>query len=146
VLAERMVVTLFCDDIRNELGNKVSLMGCYLSSLQVQSFPTTLPKLCAQVRVLSPLERPFGKFTVRVMRGDTALGEMQFPAQAIASKPFPEGAQGHQAVAYIVMAPFVIESPCSIRVEVETEEETLRGGYLWISGIEPSNVVNANKS
>lgn len=141
MLKERMVVAQFCDDIRNELGNKASLMGCYTSSLQVQNFPTTLPKLCAQVKFFTPLDRPFGRFVVRVMRGDTSLGEIQFPAQpAEQQNPLPEGVKGHQAIAHIVMAPFIIESPCTICIEVETEEETIRSGNLWITATEAAPI------
>lgn len=41
------MVALFCDDVRNEVGNKLSLMGVYGQDLLLREFPTTLPKLCA---------------------------------------------------------------------------------------------------
>lgn len=37
---------LFCEDIRQEVGGRVSLMGVLGSKLLVQSFPLTFPKLC----------------------------------------------------------------------------------------------------
>jgi hypothetical protein len=136
---ERFVTSQFCDDIRNEAGNKFSLMGCYTSSLQVQSFPASLPKLCAEIRMFTPLDRPWGKLAVRIMRGDTALGEVQFPAQDKTAIAPLEGAQWFQAIAFFVMTPFVIEAPCAIRVEVETEEGILRAGSLWIELLDPAN-------
>jgi hypothetical protein len=137
---ERFVTSQFCDDIRNEVGNKFSLMGCYQQSLQVKSFPASLPKLCAEIRMFTPLDRPWGKLSVRLMRGDIALGEVRFPAQEPASStPTPEGAQWFQAIAFFVMTPFIIESPCAIRVEVETEEGILRGGSLWIEALDAAN-------
>lgn len=36
----------YCDDVRNEVGNKVSLMGCYTSELYLNPFPQVLKKLC----------------------------------------------------------------------------------------------------
>jgi hypothetical protein len=41
------MVALFCDDVRNEVGNKLSLMGVYGQDLLLREFPATLPKLCA---------------------------------------------------------------------------------------------------
>ena len=136
---ERFVTSQFCDDIRNEVGNKFSLIGCYQSSLQVQSFPASLPKLCAEIRMFTPLDRPWGKLSVRIMRGDIALGEVRFETQETASMPAPEGAQWLHAVAFFVMTPFIIESPCTIRVEVETEDGILRGGSLWIEALDAAN-------
>ena len=37
---------LFCEDIRQEVGGRVSLMGILGSKLMVQDFPLVFPKLC----------------------------------------------------------------------------------------------------
>jgi len=37
---------LFCEDIRQEIGGKVSLMGVLGSKLLTQQFPIGFPKLC----------------------------------------------------------------------------------------------------
>lgn len=37
---------LFCEDIRNELGGRVSLMGVLGNRLYVQEFPIFFPKFC----------------------------------------------------------------------------------------------------
>ncbi|GAB4267843.1 MAG: hypothetical protein Kow0029_02660 [Candidatus Rifleibacteriota bacterium] len=37
---------LICEDIRQEVGGRVSLMGVLGSKLLVQQFPLTFPKLC----------------------------------------------------------------------------------------------------
>jgi hypothetical protein len=78
------------------------------------------------------------------MRDTVSLGEVRFQGHDSASfgVALPEGAQGHQAIAFIVMSPFFIESPCAIRVEVETEEGVLRGGSLWIEAIDPANAAS----
>ena len=47
---------VFCDDIRQEVGNKLSLMGVYFGDLYFPTpFPNSLPKLCASI---SYMERP----------------------------------------------------------------------------------------
>ncbi len=42
----RYKCVLICEDIRQELGGRVSLMGVLGSKLLVQSFPLPFPKLC----------------------------------------------------------------------------------------------------
>ena len=40
------IFTILCDDIRQEIGNKISLMGVYGKDIVVPFFPFTFPKLC----------------------------------------------------------------------------------------------------
>jgi hypothetical protein len=47
---------LFCDDIRHEVGGKVSLMGIYGSHLLVPSMPLHLPKLAIHFNIELPIE------------------------------------------------------------------------------------------
>ena len=37
---------IICDDIRQEIGNKISLIGVYSKGIFVTKFPFTFPKLC----------------------------------------------------------------------------------------------------
>jgi hypothetical protein len=64
----QLVYTLFCDDVRLEVGNKLSLMGVF-HQVAVQQFPVTLLKFAvvtqwrgegshlSEVRILSPDRR-----------------------------------------------------------------------------------------
>ena len=46
-VAEKIIV-IVCDDIREEVAGKISLMGIY-HDLQVDKFPAVLSKLCASI-------------------------------------------------------------------------------------------------
>src|SRR4026209_733073 len=72
----RIVIAQFCDDVRQEIGNKFSLMGCYGTDLYVPSFPFTLPWLCACVPVRRPRELPLQRLTLRLVRGGEVLSEL----------------------------------------------------------------------
>jgi hypothetical protein len=51
--------TIFCDDIRFEVGNKASLIGVYNGVMffaDGQPFPIMLPKLCMSVRIYMPFD------------------------------------------------------------------------------------------
>ncbi|MEO3879295.1 DUF6941 family protein [Rheinheimera fenheensis] len=50
------ITVLFCDDIRHELGGKVSLMGVYGSHLLVHTLPVQLPKLAVHFNIEMPTE------------------------------------------------------------------------------------------
>jgi hypothetical protein len=72
---ERHLQTIFCDDIRHELGGKLSYIGVYSGRLIVPDFPVTLPKLCVAVCALTSAERPFGNLVLRVLKDDDVVTE-----------------------------------------------------------------------
>jgi len=134
VSSDRFVTVQFCDDIRRELGNKVSLMGCYLGDLLVPSFPSVLPQLCAQVKVYTPLNRPFERLTLRMLRGGDIIAELVVPPElfALPKGALPPAARWSMATGNFVMAPFPLEGSSILCVEAETEDGTLRSGALRI--------------
>jgi hypothetical protein len=141
VSADRFVSIQFCDDIRQELGGKFSLMGCYGPIINIKPIPSVLPKLCASIKIHTPISRPFQRLAVRIMKGDASIAELLFPTvEPVPASAMPNGAQWSVAAAMIVMAPFAVESACTLRVEVETEEGVLHGGSIWIQAAEQSTV------
>src|SRR5260221_12068288 len=42
---DRRAECVFCEDIRHEVGNKLSYMGVYRELMLVESFPVTIPNL-----------------------------------------------------------------------------------------------------
>jgi hypothetical protein len=135
VSGDRFVSTQFCDDVRQEVGNKFSLIGCYGPAIDVQPVPSVLPKLCAMVKVYTPLHRPFQKLIVRILRDDKPIAELPFASEALA-RPVgdpPPGVRWQLIIAVFVMSPFPVEAACALRVEAETEEEVLSGGTTWLN-------------
>jgi hypothetical protein len=131
---DRFISTQFCDDIRQEVGNKLSLMGCYSATIQVERVPAVLPKLCAVVKVYTPLERPFTRLAVRIVRDEQTLAELRFPPENFAfAGDTSAGSRWQMVSAGLVMAPFHVESSCTLCVEAETEEGILHGGLTWIN-------------
>lgn len=131
----RFVTVQFCDDIRQEVGNKYSLLGCYGPSMLLSAMPVVLPKLCAFVRIYTPVDRPFAKLSIRVLRGDQVLTEMEIPQEALASIRTIEHPAGETFVIVgsgLAMSPVAIEEPCMLRIDVETDEGPLNGGTLRI--------------
>jgi hypothetical protein len=65
-MMDRYGYSIFCDDIRNEAGGKLSFIGCYNGVIFVsERLPLVLPKLCVHVHIFSPASRPFSSILVR---------------------------------------------------------------------------------
>lgn len=45
------IISILCDDVRQEIGNKTSLMGIYDKDIVFGDLPALLPKLCLYVRL-----------------------------------------------------------------------------------------------
>jgi len=144
---DRHIQTVFCDDIRHELGGKLSYIGVYNGVLFVPTFPATLSKLCLAMNVLTPADRPFAKLTVRLLKDEEVLVEgtlddaqlsaaVGVPADDVMAK---DGVLALQSV--IVFSPFVLEGPCILRVRAATEEGELRGPGLRVEQAPPAEMV-----
>ena len=60
----------WCDDIRQEVGNKPSFMGVYTGGLVVPLLPIVLPKLCAHAQIYLPAAERAKSLKIRVERSD----------------------------------------------------------------------------
>jgi len=137
----RSVSTIYCDDIRREVGEKVSFMGVYGSSLIVTEFPATLPKLCIIISVITPANKPFEELCIRVFLESEIVGQIEFDGDQLSemlssidnNNEAEDGALHMRAV--LTISPLVISASSKIRVRVITESEELKGLAL---NIEPA--------
>src|ERR1700675_16626 len=65
--------TIFCDDIRQEIGGKFTYVGVYSGFMFIQpSFPVVLPKLCLAITFLQRREILIANVGIRVfLPGET---------------------------------------------------------------------------
>ncbi|ENO90436.1 hypothetical protein [Thauera linaloolentis] len=149
-MAERHIEIVYCDDIRTELGNKHSLMGVYLGDMFIDVMPVVLPKLCAWVNVVTPLERPFSRLRVRVFHNDAAIidsgeltkdgGQLEF-GDGLDDSIKGEDGQHFMAVNFVfALSPFAIDSESSLVVVAETEDGDMKSRRLRIKkgGVAPT--------
>lgn len=138
----RHVQTIFCDDIRHELGGKLSYIGVYSGHLFVPAFPVTLPKLCLALSVITPANQPFRKLELRIFKDDEQLAEgVLDEAQLSEVIEAPSEESGNSATnervqvlnSLFVFSPFQIDGPCRLRIRAVTESEELRGLALSIA-------------
>lgn len=117
---DRYGYSIFCDDIRNEAGGKLSFIGCYNGVIFISGrFPLVLPRLCVHTHIVSPAARPFNSLTVRCyLPGDE---------QPVAEEPIETPKLGDQAALvanlkpdasaplYIVAATSLVFTPLELR-------------------------------
>lgn len=128
----RIVVSQFCDDIRQEVGNKYSLMGCYGNELLVKKFPALLPKLCVQVRVITPIDKPFYKLIIRAIMNNEIIAEMNVISGETLPQ-IPKGIDDAVRLEFNVMmtfSPLSLTEPSKLCIEAEADNEILRGGII----------------
>lgn len=133
--ADRFAFVEFCDDVRHEIGNKYSLMGCYGSELILSDVPAILPKLCILVRAATPLDRLFKRLVFRVSSSDRLLLEANAELEKLTrehlSDLLPLATRGI-ATAFFELSPFAVPEEMTLKVEAETEEGVLIAGTLRV--------------
>lgn len=150
--------TLFCDDIRYEVGGKITYVGAYSQTLNILgNFPATLAKLALAVSVIRKPEVFLPKFTLQIfMPGDPAdapsnnmeveeevKGATSEQLEAICSMP----EQGQLLIKmdfHLVVAPMKIKEPGLIKVQANVREKLVRLGSLRVVQATAGNNASAD--
>ena len=144
-MAERFAYSIFCDDIRNEDNGKAIFIGVYSGAMIVPSFPTTLPSFCIALTILTPLERPFEKMRIRIMKNDEELLLRDLPVEQMpilnieGNEEENDDGRVQELRTVAKFNPFEITKETRIRVRVDTEDGEIRGGTLLIRTPDPSD-------
>lgn len=141
----RFFEVIVCDDVREELGNKRSLMGIYENAIVLDAFPAAIPRLCFVMKARTPADRPFESLTFVVRRDDEVIIHAEIKSDQLAViagqelPPLPDGTMpdpGEGAIAMtviMVLSPISFEKPCRLRFRAITESEELRGGSFVVT-------------
>lgn len=133
---KRTVFVLFSDDVRQEVGNKLSLIGCYSDELVVERMPTVLPKLCVFVKATTACTKPFQKLAVRANLNDEVIGEIEVPHQDLesAAARVLNGPRSNRMTMTVLMAfaPVSVTEPGVLRIETETEDGIIEDSQLQL--------------
>lgn len=136
LLAWRHVVGQFCDDVRLEIGHKLSLIGCYNEEMIVQSFPATLPKLAVQAKAFTPLQCPFKRLTFRLDLQSSTVAQLDADAAAL-NRVNGKAREASDArwicvAAILLVSPLVVAEARDLTLTAETENGPVRGSILRI--------------
>ena len=149
----RHIQTIFCDDIRHEVGGKLSYIGVYSGRLFVSKFPITLPKLCLALNVVTPASETFQGLLLRVLKDKETIAEWTLDdAQlAEAQEKTVETQTDEVSPTQVLMpnflfifSPFILEGPCLLRVRAETGSDELQGIALQIEQV-PQEIIRSDE-
>ncbi|MCM8742381.1 DUF6941 family protein [Pseudomonas koreensis] len=134
----RFAYSIFCDDIRNEVNGKISLMGIFGNLMYLPEFPAVLPKLCAVLTVNTSKDRPLQSVSFRGIMDENVIFEMALDAGQI-EQMRQQGAgliddpKGFEAKAMIVLSPLHLAAPTKIKVSIVADGEEIECAGLQIS-------------
>ncbi len=106
---------LLSDDVRQETGNKISLMGIYSDKLIFQKLPAALPKLCITL-FFEGLKEGIPDMRVRVKNPEMEPNEINVP-----QKPKKKGE--NNAISSIHIMPFKANASGNATIEIYFGEE-----------------------
>lgn len=103
--------SIICDDIRQEVGNKLSFMGIYGPDIVVPEVPFTFPQLCAAISYKD------------VKSGDSFSVKITDPAGKLIGKPIkgsvPQDAEGGiKFMMFAKFAPLQVEEVGALKMEI----------------------------
>jgi hypothetical protein len=135
-------VTIFCDDIRHEVGGKATYVGCYpdLWHVAASHFPITLPQLCLAVTYVVPASWPKGQLQINVfLPGDRPENPTAKPIFDIGDYEVPAGIEldaddmlVKKLTTYIVLSHAKILKPGSIKVRAVSAGVVTKLGVLEV--------------
>ena len=135
--------TTFCDDIRQEVGGKLSYIGIYTGVMNVPSFPLALPKFAFSVHFIEPkqmAENRVEPIKVNIYLPGEELPTVSGEIPSIKDMPHPprpsidDDPGANQIVlgnAIFMIAPLLLQRPGRIRVRCEYPGD---GGGLMRAG------------
>jgi hypothetical protein len=134
-------LTLFCDDIRREVNNKISLIGVYSAELVVFSpFPVSLPKLGFHIDVRFTAEQPvMDEVTLLIyLPGDvdsapTINQVIPWKHHSQTDEELPPDVISVSNFLYsFVLSPIILKQAGFIRVRILHGEQRIRVGALEV--------------
>jgi hypothetical protein len=140
VSLEPSLRALFCDDVRQEVGNKLSYLGVYSGNLVVPAFPTNLVKLCCVFSLHVPSKSPPKSVTFKLLREEEVIFEASLPPEHIKSLETLAGSGKDTRVLTMgTIAQFVsfpITHACALQARAIVDGEEIRGGGLDLQAAE----------
>ena len=141
-------IATYCDDIRVEVGGKLTLVGCYTGEMTVFGIvPLALPTFCAFVNFRVPIKTVFDKIDIKIsidMEGvsrELASAEFQNPNSDVNSAPDSERAGQNLSINLpIKLSPLLIESAGFVRCRAYIGEVEYKLGSLRILISDPENM------
>lgn len=134
-------MTIFCDDIRTEVGNKTTFVGVYRAVLVIpQQFPAVLPKFAMLIMYREAAGTFQDDVTIRVyLPGDSdevpsfeaVIPFSHLRANSVRPVDMPsDGIWTHSVDVPVILSPLILKEAGWIRVRAICGENVIRLGAL----------------
>ena len=125
----RSAFALYCDDIREEINGKSSLMGVYEGNLVVESLPVRLPKLCVVIFSRFSPDNPVKTFKVTVESNGEVIASIP-DTETDYNSHFNEDdfADNHSLInikTNVIFSPFVINEDGTLQAKIFLDDELI---------------------
>jgi hypothetical protein len=84
------------------------------------------------VHVRTPRAQPFERLTLRLVRGADVLSELVANPDKLNAGDTPDWARWLSMTGILAVTPFHASGPCRLKVQAETESETIESGQFLI--------------
>lgn len=121
------LIVQFCEDIRHEIGGKVSIMGMLSDTVEVRSFPFVFPKICSHFILELPITSiPKNRFTIKMTFNGAEKQSVDIPISAFTQTKDHKKDDWIRIVGGIEMTNFevITESKISVIAVIDDEEIT----------------------
>ena len=133
------LTTVFCDDVRNEIGNKLSFMGIYGPNILLNEFPAVLPRFCVVMSLQLPAETQSDAVTFCLYKDDQEIGRAEASiSEARKTAPtVPDSDEERRLTIRFIaqMTSLQLDGPCRLKARAEVDGETIKGGSLIVEKI-----------
>lgn len=131
---------IFCDDIRNELDGKTSIVGWYADGAQVLmgGTPFFLPKFSMVGILTIPNENRPSEMKIDLLKDEEVLQSISIPQDKLdfvreESRSKPSSLRGMAFRLAIQTVNFPIDRPCTLRMRVQFDSTELHSNGLQFS-------------
>lgn len=134
----RYAHAIYCDDIRQEVGGKITLVGIYSGQCLVREIPCTLPKLCLSLNVSASRAKPVrslivvgafaGNEVINMTLDSTQIAEIMAPSEG--QRP---DSKHMMLVLMAALSPFNVSTPGKLTLTVTADGEDIYCEGLNIS-------------
>ena len=139
-MVQKTISAIYCDDIRMEVGGKLSFMGVYNSDMIFPELPAVVPKLCAYVTIRLPYdEPPQHEVHVLLLNGDQILAEVKIDEASLGAMGLPppdhdvepEDLSLRMSLNFVISS-IQVDAPIRIKLRAKVDGEEIKGDGLRI--------------
>jgi hypothetical protein len=130
----RILRSLYCDDIRQEMGGKVSLMGIYTGVMYLSEMPALLPRICIHSSLSVPIDDAIEQLLFElVIDGNVALTiPGKLPPESTAPVDLLTSPVARTVTIGAVLSPFPVEKPCLLETRIRIGNDIVQGSRLHV--------------